>query len=302
MKKNFKVIGYYADWNGDQLEKVDFSILTNLIYAFAIPTPEGNLRPLLHPGQARRLVETAHANHCSVSIALGGWSYLDIPLEATFAEATNAADKIESLSMQAVAMCEEYGFDGVDVDWEHPRIADGTFRQYEALILSLKEKLCAKGKLLTSAVLSGVTWDGKVCEDSKSQTERVLEAVDWLNVMTYDGGEGIRHSTYEFAVDCMNYWLKERGVKPEKIIMGLPFYSYIPPVSFEDIIKADPEAYGKDMVVIDGQEIHYNGVATIEKKTEFALQNCGGVMYWEVSEDTTKKEISLLQAIGKKVY
>ena len=35
----------------------------------------------------------------------------------------------------------------------------------------------------------------------------VLNAVDFINVMAYDGGDGERHSSYQFAVHCA-------GLKP----------------------------------------------------------------------------------------
>ena len=184
MAKDFKVIGYYAEWNGFLPEKLDFSILTHLVYAFVIPDTDGHLRPFR-----------------TISLAVGGWSYQDIPLEATFVQATDSPAKIETLGNEIINACLEYGFDGIDMDWEHPRMKDGTFKQYEALILYLSERLHQKGKVLTSAVLSGVTWDGEVYEDSASHTDAVLAAVDWLHVMTYDGGEGIRHSTYELLAE-----------------------------------------------------------------------------------------------------
>ena len=299
MNKDFRVIGYYAGWNGMQPDKLDFSVLTNLIYAFAIPTPDGHLRPLEYPEVAKELIKRAHDNGKRISLAVGGWSYLDIPLEATFVQATDSPEKIESLGDEIIQMCQDYGFDGIDMDWEHPRYQSGTYKQYEALMLYLSEKLHGAGKLLTSAVLSGVTWDGEVYEDSASHTDKVLEAVDWLNVMTYDGGEGIHHSTYEFAVNCMNYWLKDRGLKREKVMMGLPFYSYMPPMSYAKILAADPEAYAKDMIQTDGKEFHYNGMDTMARKVRHACENCGGVMIWEVTEDTQQKEYSLLQTIGK---
>lgn len=301
MDKDFKVIGYYADWNGFQLEKVDFSILTHLVYAFAIPVSDGHLRPLKEPESVRNLVKTVHENGRKISLAVGGWSYQDIPLEATFVQATDSPAKIAVLGNEIIEICLEYGFDGIDIDWEHPRIKDGTYKQYEALILYLSERLHQKGKLLTSAVLSGVTWDGEVYEDSASHTDAVLAAVDWLHVMTYDGGEGIRHSTYDFAVNCMNYWLNTRGLSKQKVMMGVPFYSYVPSMSYDEILKRDPEAYKKDMIVTEGKEIHYNGLETMTEKVRYALAHCGGVMIWEVAEDTDQKEYSLLQAIGRQL-
>ena len=301
MAKDFKVIGYYAEWNWFLPEKLDFSILTHLVYAFVIPDTDGHLRPFRDPELVRKLVQTAHDNKRTISLAVGGWSYQDIPLEATFVQATDSPAKIETLGNEIINACLEYGFDGIDMDWEHPRMKDGTFKQYEALILYLSERLHQKGKVLTSAVLSGVTWDGEVYEDSASHTDAVLAAVDWLHVMTYDGGEGIRHSTYDFAVNCMNYWLNTRGLPGEKVMMGVPFYSYVPPMAYDEILKRDPEAYTKDMIVADGKEFHYNGLDTMTRKVRYALAHCGGVMIWEVTEDTDRKEYSLLQAIGRQL-
>lgn len=304
MATDFKVIGYYfpgPEGKTLELDKVDFSVLTNVIYSFAIPTTDGHLRPIDHPDLVKELVEYTHKNNKKISLAVGGWSWEDIPLEATFVEATNTPEKIEQLGDDIINMCLEYDFDGIDIDWEHPRWKSGTYKQYEALILYLSERLHKQGKLLTSAVLSGLQWNGVLWEDSASHTNKVFEAVDWLNVMTYDGGEGIKHSTLDFAVNCINYWRYHRGLPKEKVVMGLPFYSYNPPRSYEALLEADGDAWKKDMVVMDGKEFHYNGIETIQKKVDYARKHCGGVMFWEVTNDTSRKEYSLLQSIGKQI-
>lgn len=68
-------------------------------------------------------------------------------------------------------------------------------------MLALFERLHAQGKLLTAAVLSRVTADGNIYYDAAAQTNAVLNAVDFINVMAYDGGDGERHSSYQFAVN-----------------------------------------------------------------------------------------------------
>lgn len=64
-------------------------------------------------------VRSAHENGAKALLSVGGWSYNDVPLENVFMEAT-ADDKLQKLAGSILAMCGEYGFDGVDMDWEHP--------------------------------------------------------------------------------------------------------------------------------------------------------------------------------------
>lgn len=98
-------------------------------------------------------------------------------------------------------------------------------KQYETLMLSLADRLHAGGKLLTAAVLSGATADGNIYYDAAAHTNAVLNAVDFINVMAYDGGDGERHSSYDFAVACGTYWKDTRGLPAHKIVLGVPFYA-----------------------------------------------------------------------------
>ena len=57
---------------------------------------------------------------------MGGWSHNGALLAPVFAAATATPARRQALAGAILAMCEEYGFDGVDMDWEHPRLSDGS--------------------------------------------------------------------------------------------------------------------------------------------------------------------------------
>ncbi|MFI3201213.1 MAG: glycosyl hydrolase family 18 protein [Eubacteriales bacterium] len=296
-EEDFKVVAYYPSWKIAGLEKLDFSVITHVIYSFAIPTSEGDLLPLENPELARFIIEDAHRNQRKVLLAVGGWSYEEIPLEATFMEATNAPEKITKLGDAIVAMCNEYGFDGVDMDWEHPRLDGVSAQRYEALMVYLSEELQKHDKLLTSAVISGVTAQGQIYYDAAAHTDKVLEVVDWIHVMAYDGGDGMSHSAYEFTLDCGIYWNQTRGLESKKVVLGVPFYARPSWATYEEILETDPLAYSYDVSKYQGMDAYYNGVDTIIKKTEYAIEELGGIMIWEITQDTMIQEYSLLQAI-----
>lgn len=295
---DFKVVGYYPSWKPDKLQFVDFGVVTHVCYAFAIPTAEGGLRDLENPETARTLIRSAHENGAKALLSVGGWSYNDVPLEGVFLEATPDEARLTRFVESILAMCEEYGFDGVDMDWEHPRVDGTSARQYEALMLALSDRLHAEGKLLTAAVLSGATADGNVYYDAAAHSNAVLNALDFINVMAYDGGDGERHSPYQFAVDCGRYWKETRGLPAHKVVLGLPFYARPSWADYGAILAAVPESYGSDHVLYNGMEVYYNGVGTIREKTRYALETLGGVMIWELTQDTSDRSKSLLQAIG----
>ena len=294
---DFKVVGYYPSWKPDKLQFVDFGIVTHVCYAFAIPTADGGLRDLDNPDTARTLVRSAHENGAKALLSVGGWSYNDVPLENVFMEATADDAKLRRLTEGILAMCEVYGFDGVDMDWEHPRVDGDSARQYEALMLALSERLHDQGKLLTAAVLSGATADGNIYYDA-AHTNAVLNAVDFINVMAYDGGDGERHSSYQLAMDCGTYWKETRGLPAHKVVLGVPFYARPGWAGYGTILASGPEAYSRDHVSYNGMEVYYNGIDTIGAKTRYAKENLGGIMIWELTQDTTDNSKSLLQAVG----
>ena len=289
----FKVVGYAPNWYGTgYLDRIDYSQVTHLIYAFAIPTADGEIRPLNDGGFMTALVKKARENDVKVCIAIGGWSYKGEPLESTFAAATDTDAKCRTLANAMLKVVDDYGLDGIDVDWEYPRA--NTSRQYETLIKYLREGLDQRGegKILTSAVTGFMAAD---------YSSTALGCLNWVNVMAYDGNSGSGHSPYQYAVDSVNAW-KKVGLPKEKIMLGVPFYARPNWTSYKDLVAADKNNAAKDKTDYKGATAYYNGVETIGRKTEFALDNAGGVMIWEMSQDyAADKELSLLNKIYETV-
>jgi GH18 family chitinase len=297
----FRVVGYYPSWEPTKTDRILYDNLTHINYAFAIPTQDASLLPLENADVAEYIINEAHLRGVQVLLSVGGWSYEGIPLEATFMAATDTPEKIAQLGDSIVDMAVEYGFDGVDVDWELPRNNYTSRKQYEGLMLYLCARLRERNMLFTSAVIGGVTPEGTVIEDAAAYTDAVLDSVDWINVMAYDGGEGSNHSPYFFAVMSAEYWRDIRKVPADKIVLGVPFYGRPNGISYAEILEIDPNSYACDMIDINGTAVYYNGIPTIQAKTWWALDNVWGIMIWELSEDYTDISRSLQEAIGNTV-
>ena len=287
--KEFKVIGYMPNWYGIQvLESMPIEKYTHINYAFAIPTKDGEVMELPSPGFASRLIEIAHVHGVKVLISLGGWSYNGIELEPTFVSATETPEKCALLARNIVEIAVKYGFDGVDLDWEHPK--ESTAEQFEAMVLALREECTKAGLYLTAAVVGG---DGM----TTGITDKAAAAFDWINVMCYDGGQGADHSPMSLAEDYILYWTKDRQVDPSKVTLGVPFYERPTWSAYSSLVAADPGNAHRDETEFQGKTVYYNGIETMKAKAAFAMENAGGIMIWQITQDAVDEDLSLLNAI-----
>lgn len=277
---DFRIVGYMPSWSGSAND-IQYDKLTHIIYAFIRPTASGGLTAVEQPAKLQSIVSQAHAQGVKVLIAVGGWSDLN---NADFEGMANNATGRQNFANNLLALCNQYNLDGVDIDWEYPR--EGTTPQdYLAMMQELSSTMHTNGLLLTAAVAAqGYYADGIL--------DGVFPVVDFLNLMAYDGGSGSTHSPYSYATSTLNYWLG-RGLPASKAVLGVPFYARPSWKSFATLVSegADPYAdtYNGD---------YYNGITTIQQKTDLAESQASGIMIWEISQDITNNvSLSLLNAI-----
>ncbi|RPD45251.1 carbohydrate-binding protein [Hymenobacter sediminis] len=280
-RAQFKVIGYLPSWTGD-VNSVQYDKLTHINYAFLLPNADGTLRPIDNPAKLQSLVSTAHARGVKVLISVGGWMNDGSPTE--FASIGNNATYTRNFATNLINFANQYGLDGIDIDWEHPNA--NTAGGYANVMQELGTQLHSRGKLLTTAVAGG-TWAGPAILD------RALAALDFVNVMAYDDTPPA-HSTYQLASQSLGYW-RGRGLPASKLVLGVPFYGQAGGETFASLVArgADPNA---DLF----QGIGYNGITTIKSKTNLAFDQGSGIMIWQLAGDATGAN-SLLTAINQVV-
>ncbi|MGI6109127.1 MAG: glycosyl hydrolase family 18 protein [Eubacteriaceae bacterium] len=284
----FRTVGYFPFYSADKADQIDYSSLTNIIYAFAFPDGNGGLQALDDVDLVKKLIANGHANGTQVQLGVGGWAYYGTIMEYQFDGCTSTTAMTDKFTDAIVALVDEYGFDGVDVDWEHPRYGTDSYKHYEEMMIMLRQKL-GNDRLLTSAVLSGVTTDGTVYYDAEAHTPNVMAVCNWFNIMAYDC-----ECTLQFDKNCADYWCTTRGMPTNKVVMGVPFYAYPSWTSYADLVASNPLAATDDMA---GTYNYHNSPGTLAEKTRWAQDGgYGGLMIWEISQDTASSD--LLHAIS----
>jgi len=252
-----RIICYFGSWavyrpdlGKFDVENIDPYLCTHVIYSFAGLDPDTNEIYSLDPyndlyddggdGAYIRFTNLANVNpdlKCLLSV--GGWD--EDPKH--YSDMANDPEKRATFVASVAPYLRQYGFHGLDLDWEYPDERGGVASDKEAysqLLQDLKESFADDGFLLSIAV-SG----GKDTIDAAYNVPEIVLSVDFINLMTYDfhgswedytganaplssrPGESKTDQTLndEFAV---NYWL-QLGAPASIINLGMPIYgnSYI---------------------------------------------------------------------------
>ena len=285
LPNGFKSVGYMPSWSGN-VANIQYSKLTHVNYSFVLPNANGSLTGVDNPSKLQQLVSLGHANNTKVLIAIGGWNDGN---DSGFEQMAANAGARTTFVNNVVNLVNQYNLDGVDIDWEYPD--PGTSgNNFTALMSQLSSAMHSRGKLLTAAVVSGGTTANGV-------QPAVFGYVDFLNIMTYDGGSP--HANYDWTIQNVNGW-KSRGLPASKAVVGVPFYSRPGGIPYSQIVATNPAYANQDCATINGAQQCYNGLPTIRRKTQWALANAGGMMNWELSQDPNNAN-SLVSAIYETV-
>ncbi|MBP2239831.1 GH18 family chitinase [Cytobacillus eiseniae] len=310
--KSNVIMGYVQDFRDP--DEIDYRPLSHVIFSFAHPMKDGSIHlngetALNH---LRAVVEKAKKHDTKVLLAVGGWFHLNGGESYEyFKEAIAQSTSRTKLVKELIALIEKESIDGIDIDFEHPR-SDEDAAYLNALMKELSIELQPIDKELSIAVHSKI--------HSQSGTELgmvvydplMFQYVDHVNIMAYDGQwdggyEAANLSPYPFVENIVDYWsnlFDEHGYPREKLVLGVPFYAQpedpnSKQVSYAALINDNPKNSLKDTVNMNGTIYHYNGEATMQKKTEVSLNHgFGGMMLWEMGLDA-KGSNSLTAAISE---
>lgn len=258
-----RIVGYYTSWGEKTIAGLELQRLTHVIYAFLEMHADGSISI----GSADRKnaadadKETAKAKqrlenlmesakrypHIKVMFAVGGWENSQY-----FSSVAASPNMRLTFIASVIRMIEEYGFDGVDVDWEYPVTGgaeEGVPADKQNYVLLMKElrtafdglaaKVGRKDKFLISFAGAAGQWT----LDPGYDLPGLFKYADFVNIMSYDyfGAWASKWGAYtgppsplyfgmppgfsgKTNVDwtVKHYTCKTK--QPHKINMGVPFY------------------------------------------------------------------------------
>lgn len=241
--------GYYTGWSaygGFTPDKIRASMLNVVHYAFADVGPDLKIAvddPTVDYGNFTKLsaLKKSYPN-LKTLISIGGWDGSARFSDMALTDATRKA-----FAQSCVGFIRQYGFDGVDIDWEYPvgggaagRPEDKT--NFTLLMQTLRSTLnaqaAADGKYYYLTFAGGAS-NGYI---GNVQLPQLAGCVDYAVDMTYDlHGPWDAYADldaplytpaepspqYKVSVDSSLRAWENGGFPSGKLVMGVPFYGYI---------------------------------------------------------------------------
>lgn len=260
-----QIVGYFAEWGiyGRQYNITDVPAdkLTVLNYAFA-QIKDGEVaiydtyaaieksfpgdtwdQPIR--GNFNQIAKMKAANpNLSVVISVGGWT-----LSSPFSDVAATEASRQKFAESAVRFVKQYGFDGIDLDWEYPvsggletnKTSPADKQNYTLLVQALRaefnkqEAIDGEDYLITMAVPPGYS------TMQNFELPELAQSLDWMNVMAYDYHGAWENTTghnaplyanpnssfpdeAKFNVDYIMQAYVAAGVPKNQLVMGAPMY------------------------------------------------------------------------------
>ncbi|MCL2286969.1 MAG: glycosyl hydrolase family 18 protein [Firmicutes bacterium] len=324
------IIGAYI-YSGERtftkLREGDADRLTHVFIAFAVVRDgKASVDHWKNSNEIREFIQ--NKGHLKIMLSIGGWG------AGGFSNACLTAEGRELLAQSLVDISNDYGFDGVDLDWEYPcsdlagiDASPDDKVNYTLWVQLLREKL-GPDKLLTMAA-----GGAKFCCDSL-EIEKLMKEMDFINLMTYDmcPWDKVGYHTALFpsqagspSSDKVVDMYEKAGVPRNRLVLGCGFYGRVyrnvdglnAPVNgaptflgggypgikarieksglqYDDVAEA-PYVYDEET----REFITFDNPRSLTAKMKFAKETgLGGVMFWEYTHDD--EDSTMLKALSGK--
>lgn len=305
-EKEYIVVAYVTSWSD---VAPDPFTMTHINYAFGHVNDTFDGLRISNPDRLRQIASLKEVNpDLKVMLSVGGWG------SGRFSEM--AADEKNRLAFaqDCLKAVEEYGLDGIDIDWEYPTSSAAGISSspddrvnFNLLMKDLRQVL-GNDRLLTlasSAYAEYIDFNG------------CIEYLDFVNIMTYDMANAPMHhaALYESertegTCDGAVKAHVEAGVPASKLVLGMPFYgrggTKMPRfVDYKDIKEEngmiqmwDEKAQAPYLADENGELVlGYDTPQSMIIKCNYIKENgLLGAMYWEYAGDTSEGELRTVLA------
>ena len=294
------VVAYVTGWSHCM---PDPTLMTHINYAFGHVSDSFDSVRIQNPARLDSIVALRQQNpNLKIVLSIGGWgsgNFSEMAADSTL-RARFAADCLKKV--------EQYGLDGIDIDWEYPTRGEGAgissspddTENYTLMMRDLRKAL-GPDRLLTLATV----WTGKFID-----FKAIDPYIDYVNIMSYDmssAATGRPHNPLyaspavgDRTLDSAYHAHLAAGVPREKLVIGLPFYGRGTGVYPDYVDYKDTKLLPGTVQVWDSiAKINYmadsvSGTILMGFEDERSLayklhyikeQNALGAMYWEYCAD-----------------
>ncbi|KAJ3279138.1 hypothetical protein HDU79_000838, partial [Rhizoclosmatium sp. JEL0117] len=238
-----KFVGLYI-LDGEYVTRINFTSVTHVFYAFArLDASSGNLiLPSAFDQNTVTNIHNGNPRKPKAILSIGGY------VETGFSTIFNSASLRSNFISSVVSTIQQYGLDGVDIDWEYPG-RPGISNNYlpadsANFIIGLKAlKTALAAANLNSTVSATSLPHGFTGPDGNYLTDLSGFAanLDFLNIMGYDmnGGSWTTSSAPNAplgtpaygdksagGIDVLTLGLIKAGFPANKLALGVPFYGH----------------------------------------------------------------------------
>ena len=207
--QNKVVIGCYQSWKWQQSpellnpQNIPYDKLTVINYSFFYPLENGeivgmdpaadlyllkgetdSLSSNIAPGES--IIELAKRHGTKVVLSIGGWETSN-----NFPQVSADPTKRANFAHWCIKHIQQYGFDGIDIDWEFPgykkhKGTDQDRENFTILLQTIRDSLQTLEDKSGKSLLLTVSLPAASIHLLDIEVEKITSIVDYMNIMTYD--------------------------------------------------------------------------------------------------------------------
>ncbi|MCQ4085280.1 glycoside hydrolase family 18 protein [Saccharibacillus sp. JS10] len=237
-KTAVRTVGYVGHHDLPNLKTEDLLKLTHINIAFGHVKDDAIATEHLENMHEIARLKQEHPG-VRILLSVGGWS------AGGFSEAASSESGRRKMAESSLAVIDQYGLDGIDLDWEYPCYGEAGIgsspddrENFTLLLWEIRELMDARsvsdGKTYLLTIAAGADQyyiDG-------TEMDKVQQYLDYVQLMTYDMRGGFQiltgHHTnlytptgdlFRISVEASVKLFANAGVPKSKIVVGAAFYS-----------------------------------------------------------------------------